>query len=67
MKFELDASVGLRDTPPHNHPQIWFLPDDPQPEGSTYGSNLAIRPADQSELQTFSENAQRKLNRLGLC
>lgn len=58
-KFHLDASVGVGD----GHPQVWFLPNNPQPVGSTYGTDLSIRPANESELNMMAQTAKEKVDR----
>ncbi len=55
---ELDASVGVE----RGHPQVWFLPDNPQTPDSTYGNEVTIRAANEIELDGMAESVKRKLD-----
>lgn len=59
--YKLDAAVGLEYGHDIRHPQVGFLPDNPQPPGSSFGSDLKIRRATESELSSMKENVERKL------
>ncbi len=57
-KFELEATVGVES----GHPQVWFLPDNPQAPSSSYGNDASIRSANAIELDQMAESVKRKLD-----
>ncbi len=57
-RYELEATVGVET----GHPQIWFLPNNPQAPNSTYGSDLSIRSANPIELDEMARANKRKLD-----
>mgnify|MGYP001589214151 CR=1 FL=1 len=56
---KIDAYVGLND----RHPQIYFLPDNPQPKGSTYQEPLDIREATNIELDEMKKDVDKMLEK----
>lgn len=54
----LDETVGIGE----GHPQVWFLPNNPQTQGSTYGIDTSIRSANAGELDGMAESVKRKLD-----
>lgn len=58
QKLHLDETVGVG----KKHPQIWFIPDIPQPKGGDYGTDLKIRPATTPELEDINQKVSKKLD-----